>query len=108
MWPCPPWPPAWTTAEIRSARPAGARSCRKGTQLSFDRARGGAEQEYRGRDRQTSSRHGGSDYMTATLHLVTRMLGPGLLGGRYPLPGPDRSEERRVGKERRARGAPWP
>src|SRR4051812_12281910 len=74
-----PWPPAWTTAEIRSARPAGARSCRKGTQLSFDRARGGAEQEYRGRDRQTSSRHGGSDYMTATLHLVTRMLGPGLI-----------------------------
>jgi DNA invertase Pin-like site-specific DNA recombinase len=57
--------------------PAGARSCCKGTQLSFDRARGGAEQEYRGRDRQTSSRHGSSEYMTATLHLVTRMLGPG-------------------------------
>jgi hypothetical protein len=74
-----PGPPAWTAAEIRSARAAGARPCRKGAQLSLDRARGGAEQEYRGRDRQTSSRHGGSDYMTATLHLVTRMLGPGLL-----------------------------
>ena len=57
-----PGPPAWTAAEIRSPRAAGARPCRKGTQLSLDRARGGAEQEYRGRDRQTSSRHGSSDY----------------------------------------------
>ena len=39
-------PPAWAAAKIR---PTGAESrgaCRKGTQLSFDRARGGAEQEY--------------------------------------------------------------
>src|SRR6476661_667907 len=32
-----PGSPAWTAAEIRSPRAAGARPCRKGTQLSFDR-----------------------------------------------------------------------
>ena len=52
----------------------------QGTQLSPDRARGGAEQEYRRRYRQTSPRQGDSDRLTATLHLVTRMLGQGQLG----------------------------
>ena len=49
----------------------------QGTQLSLDRARSGAEQEYRRRYRQTSPRQGNSDRLTATLRLVTRMLGLG-------------------------------
>ena len=68
-------PPTWAAAKIR---PTGAESrgaCRKGTELSLDRARGGAEQEYRRRYRQTPPCQGDSDRLTATLHLVTRMLG---------------------------------
>ncbi len=47
------------------------------TQLSLDRARGGPEQEYRSRYRQTTSDQDGSDRVTATLRPVTRMLGLG-------------------------------
>ena len=74
-----PGPPAWTTAEIRSARAAGARPCRTGTQLSLDSgAKVGLSKntvaEIVKRRRATAAQ----TIMTATLHLVTRMLGPGL------------------------------
>ena len=58
-------------AEIRPACVEGDGARRKGTQLSLDRARGGAEQEHRGRYRQTSPRQRNSDRLTATLRLVT-------------------------------------
>jgi DNA invertase Pin-like site-specific DNA recombinase len=58
-------------AEIRPSRVKGDGARRHRTQLSLDRARGRAEQEYRSRHRQTSSRQYGSDRVTATLHLVT-------------------------------------
>src|SRR5208282_3114803 len=54
-----------------------SRARRDRTQLPLDRARGGPEQEYRSRYRQTTSRQDGSDRVTATLRPVTRMLGPG-------------------------------
>src|SRR5208282_2752698 len=58
----------------------GARRDR--TQLPLDRARGGPEQEYRSRYRQTKSRQNRTDRVTATLRPVTRMLGPGLFAAK--------------------------